>query len=68
MEQGPTSESNSSTDSKEIPCILWNPRVHYLLHNSKSLAHNLSQINVEHAPSNRFLNMHFNIILHSKLR
>jgi len=55
MEQGPTSEANSSTDSQEIPRILWNPTVHYLLHNSPSLAHNLSQINVDHAPFKRFL-------------
>ena len=68
MEQGPTSEANSSTYSKEIPRILWNPKVHYFLHNSPSLAHNLSQINVDHAPSNHFLNIHFNIILPSKPR
>jgi cellobiose-specific phosphotransferase system component IIB len=68
MERGPTSEANSSTDIQEIPRILLNPRVHYLLHNSPSLAHNLSQINVNHAPSNRFLHIRFNIILPSKPR
>ena len=68
MEKSPTSETNSSTDSQEIPRILWNPRVYYLLHNRPSLANNLSQINVGHAPSNRFLNIHFNIIVPSKPR
>jgi hypothetical protein len=66
MEQGPTSEADSSTESQETPHIFWNPKIHYLLHKSPSLAHNLSQINAVHTPSNSFLNIHFNIILPSK--
>jgi hypothetical protein len=68
MEQSPTSEVNSSTDSQEIPRILWNPRVHYFLYKRSSLAHNPSQTNAVHAPSNRFLDINFNIILPSKPR
>ena len=32
MEQGPSSEANSSSASHEIPFILWNPKVHYSIY------------------------------------
>jgi hypothetical protein len=34
MEEGPSSEVNRFSASQEIPYILWNPRVHYHIHNS----------------------------------
>jgi hypothetical protein len=44
-------EKMSSSASQEIPCISWNLKVHYSIHNSELLAHNLSQANPVHAPS-----------------
>jgi hypothetical protein len=34
MEQSPSWQANRSSATQEIPCILWNLKVHYLIHNS----------------------------------
>jgi len=34
MKQSPSSEANSHAASQEIPCLIWNLKVHYHVHKS----------------------------------
>jgi hypothetical protein len=63
MEQGPSGETDSSLGNQEIPLVLWNPKVHYRVHNSPSPDPILSQLNSDNTC---FLKINFNIILPSK--
>jgi hypothetical protein len=55
MEQS-SSEANSSPAGQEIPLILWNPKVHNLVHKSRHHVCILSQMNSFHAcPISMFL-------------
>jgi hypothetical protein len=65
MEQSPSWEANRFSASQEIPCILWNPKVHYRIHKFSPPVPIVSLLDPVHTPTSNFLKIHLNIILSS---
>jgi len=57
--------ANGHSASHEIPCLLWNLKIHFCVHNSLPLVPILSQMNSVHNFLIYFPKIHSNIILPS---
>ena len=66
MEQSPSWETNRFSDSQEIPHVLWNPMVYYLIHKFPPTLSILSKLDPVHIHTNNFLKIHVIIILATK--
>ena len=62
MVQSPSWEAKWFAASQEIPCILWNPKVHYRIHKRPPHVPILGQPNPVHIPTSHLLEIHPKII------
>jgi hypothetical protein len=65
MEHSPSWAANRFADSQEIPCILWNPKVHYRIHKCPPTVCTMNQLNQVRTATSHFLKIYLNIILSS---
>jgi hypothetical protein len=65
MEQSPSWEAKTSWATQEIPCILWNLKVHNRSHKSSPPVPILSQIDPVHAPPSNLSQVYVSISLPS---
>ena len=68
MVQSPSWEASWFAASQEIPCISWNPKVHYRTHKRPPPLSILGQPNPVHIPTSHLLEIHPNIIHPSMAR
>ena len=65
MEQSPSWEANRFSATRQIPRILWKPKVHHRIHKSPPRDPILNHIDPVHASLSNLSKTHFNIILPS---
>ena len=68
MEQSSCPYANSCSAGRDIPCILWNLKVHHCAHNSLPLIPILSKMKPVHILPFYFFNSHFRVILPTMFR
>ena len=62
MEHIPSREAKRFSGSQEISRILWNPKVHYRIHEFPPPVPILTHLDSVHTLTSYFLKIHFNII------